>query len=110
MIAYKIAAHAADVARDGPAPATATMPSAGALHLRLGEAVRAFARPRNGSRHARRDTAGRVLQGSRLLLHVRPEILLHELFVSKVDEYNKQVHGIEKKDYSELVDRLVTLK
>jgi len=27
-----------------------------------------------------------------------------------VDEYNKQVHGIEKKDYSELVDRLVTLK
>ena len=29
---------------------------------------------------------------------------------SKVDEYNKQVHGIEKKDYSELVERLVTLK
>jgi hypothetical protein len=27
-----------------------------------------------------------------------------------VDEYNKQVHGIEKKDYSELVDKLVTLK
>jgi len=28
-----------------------------------------------------------------------------------VDEYNKQVHGIEKKDYSELVEtQLVTLK
>jgi hypothetical protein len=27
-----------------------------------------------------------------------------------VDEYNKQVHGIEKKDYSELVERLVSLK
>jgi division protein CdvB (Snf7/Vps24/ESCRT-III family) len=29
---------------------------------------------------------------------------------SKLDEYNKQVHGIEKKDYSELVERLVSLK
>jgi hypothetical protein len=27
-----------------------------------------------------------------------------------VDEYNKQVHGIEKKDYSELVEKLVSLK
>jgi len=27
-----------------------------------------------------------------------------------VDEYNKQVHGIEKKGYSELVERLVSLK
>src|SRR5208282_1119630 len=31
-------------------------------------------------------------------------------YSSKVDEYNKQVHGIEKKDYSELVDKLVSLK
>ena len=31
-------------------------------------------------------------------------------YSSKVDEYNKQVHGIEKKDYSELVEKLVTLK
>jgi hypothetical protein len=31
-------------------------------------------------------------------------------YSSKVDEYNKQVHGIEKKDYSELVEKLVSLK
>jgi hypothetical protein len=31
-------------------------------------------------------------------------------YLSKADEYNKQVHGIEKKDYSELAERLVTLK
>jgi phosphomethylpyrimidine synthase len=31
-------------------------------------------------------------------------------YSSKVDEHNKQVRGIEKKDYSELVERLVTLK
>jgi len=27
-----------------------------------------------------------------------------------VDEYNKEVHGLEKKDYSELVEKMVTLK
>jgi hypothetical protein len=26
-------------------------------------------------------------------------------YSSKVDEYNKQVHGIEKKDYSGLVEK-----
>jgi len=31
-------------------------------------------------------------------------------YSSKVDEYNKQVHGLEKKDYSDLVEKLVTLK
>ena len=31
-------------------------------------------------------------------------------YSSKVDEYNREVHGLEKKDYSELVDRLVPLK
>ena len=31
-------------------------------------------------------------------------------YSSKVDEYNKQVHGLEKKDYSELVEKLVTIK
>jgi hypothetical protein len=27
-------------------------------------------------------------------------------YSSKVDEYNKQVHGIEKKDYSGLVEKV----
>src|SRR5437899_536171 len=31
-------------------------------------------------------------------------------YSSKVDEYNKQVHGLEKKDYSELVEKLVSIK
>ena len=31
-------------------------------------------------------------------------------YSSKVDEYNKQVHGLEKTDYSELVEKLVHLK
>jgi hypothetical protein len=31
-------------------------------------------------------------------------------YSSKVDECNKQMHGIEKKDYSELVERVVSIK
>jgi hypothetical protein len=31
-------------------------------------------------------------------------------YSSKVDERKKQVHGIEKKYYSELVERLISLK
>ena len=31
-------------------------------------------------------------------------------YSSKVDEYNQKVHGIEKRDYSELVERPVSLK
>jgi hypothetical protein len=31
-------------------------------------------------------------------------------YSSKVDEYNRAVHGLEKQDYSPLVDRLVSVK
>ena len=31
-------------------------------------------------------------------------------YSSKIDEYNKTVHGIEKKDYTELVNKLVEIK
>jgi phosphomethylpyrimidine synthase len=31
-------------------------------------------------------------------------------YSQKVDEYNRSVHGIEKKDYSELAERLIALK
>jgi hypothetical protein len=31
-------------------------------------------------------------------------------YSSKVDEYNNLMHGVEKRDYLELVDRLATLK
>jgi hypothetical protein len=31
-------------------------------------------------------------------------------YSSQVDEYNKKVHGLEKKDYSELVEKLAGAK
>ena len=51
------------------------------LQIRLGKAVRALARPRNRPQYARRNPPRRLLQRSRLLLDVRPEVLLDELFV-----------------------------
>ena len=110
IIAYKIAAHAADMARHRPGAQTATTPSAMPATSSIGKnssSCRSIPRPRAPctTKHCRR-----LLQRSGFLLDVRPEILLHELLQSKVDEYNKQVHGLEKKDYSELVEKFVTLK
>jgi hypothetical protein len=31
-------------------------------------------------------------------------------YSQKVDEYNRQVHGLEKKDYSELVEKFIPIK
>ena len=41
--------------------------------------------------------------------HVRPECCSMK-YSSRVNECNKQTHGIEKKDYSELVEGVVSIK
>jgi hypothetical protein len=46
----------------------------------------------------------------RIPITCRHKFLRRMSYSTKVDEYNKQVRGIEKKDYSELVERLVTIK
>src|SRR6185312_11116132 len=68
VIAYKIAAHAADIAR-GRAGARA-------VRVRLERAVPAVARSGAGARVPRRDAAGRVLQERRVLRDVRTKVLL----------------------------------
>ena len=79
IIAYKIAAHAADVARHRPGARDRDDELSRARYqLRLEHAVRAVARSGDGARDARRDAAGRRLQGCALLLHVRTEVLLDE--------------------------------
>ena len=82
IIAYKIAAHAADVARHRPgAQRPRRRSQLCPLHLRLGEAICALARSGDGALHARRNAGRRLLQRSGVLLHVRAEILLDELLV-----------------------------
>ena len=77
VIAYKIAAHAADIARGRPGArdrddALVT----GALCVRLERAVPTVARPRTGARVSRRNTARRVLQECGVLRDVRAQVLL----------------------------------
>ena len=79
VIAYKIAAHAADLAKGHPGGATArrrALPRP--LRVPLGRPVQPLARPRHRAELPRRDAAQGGAQGGAFLLHVRPEILLDE--------------------------------
>jgi phosphomethylpyrimidine synthase len=78
VIAYKIAAHAADLAKGHPGAQTATTRSQqGALRVPLGRPVQPRPRPRDRA-PPRRDPARGGRQGGALLLHVRPALLLDE--------------------------------
>ena len=77
VIAYKIAAHAGDIARGRKnARNRDDELSQGPLRVRLEQAVRAVARPGNGPGDARRDVAAGSVQVGEVLLDVRAEVLL----------------------------------
>ena len=79
VIAYKIAAHAADLAKGHPGRARLGRRALqGALRVPLGGPVPPRARPRDGARVPRRDPAGRRREARPLLLDVRPALLLDE--------------------------------
>ncbi len=79
VIAYKIAAHAADLAKGHPgARERDDALSQGALRVPLGRPVRAGARPRDRARLPRRDAAPGRRQERPLLLDVRAAVLLDE--------------------------------
>ncbi len=89
IIAYKIAAHAADIARHRPGARDRDDELSRARYqLRLEPAVRAVARSGDGARDARRNAAGRRLQGRGVLFDVRAEVLLDESFGE-----DRAVHG-----------------
>ncbi len=78
MIAYKIAAHAADLAKGAPRrPGVGRRPVGGALRVPLGGPVQPGARPRHGPPVPRRHPSRRAGQDGALLLDVRAEVLLH---------------------------------
>ena len=79
VITYRLAAHAADLAKGHPAAQLRDDAiSRCALRLPLGRPVQPLARPRHGAQLPRRDAAQGSPQGRPLLLHVRPQVLLHE--------------------------------
>ena len=79
VIAYKIAAHAADLAKGHPAAQLRDDAlSRARFDFRWHGPVQPLARPRHRARLPRRDAAQGSAQGRALLLHVRAEILLDE--------------------------------
>ena len=77
VIAYKIAAHAADLAKGHPAAvARDDALSKARFELPLGGPVQPLARPRHGAVLSRRDAAEGGAQARAFLLDVRAEILL----------------------------------
>ena len=77
VIAYKIAAHAADLAKGHPARASARRRAVeGAVRVPLAGSVQPVARPRHGALLPRRDAAQGGAQARAFLLDVRAEILL----------------------------------
>ena len=79
VIAYKIAAHAADL---GERPSRRPIPRQrhfeGAFRVPLGRSIQPLARSRNRPRVPRRDLAARRSEDRPFLLHVRPALLLDE--------------------------------
>ena len=79
IIAYKIAAHAADIARHRPGARDRDDELSRARYRFDWKKQFALSLdPETARSHARRDAARGGLQGRALLLHVRAEVLLHE--------------------------------
>jgi hypothetical protein len=79
IMAYKIAAHAADLAKGHPGRAGPRQRAVqGALRVPLGRPVQPRPRPRQGARIPRRDPAPARRQAGALLFHVRAAFLFHE--------------------------------
>ena len=79
VIAYKIAAHAADLAKGHPgAQYRDNALEQGPLRVPLGRPVQPEPRPRDRARVPRRNPAAGRRQDRAFLLHVRPALLLHE--------------------------------
>ena len=79
IMAYKIAAHAADLAKGHPGRADPRQCAVqGALRIPLGRSVQPRPRSGQGARIPRRDPAAGRRKARAFLLHVRPALLLDE--------------------------------
>ena len=79
VVTYKLAAHAADLAKGHPAARAARRRAQPRpLRVPLARPVQPLARPRDGRAVPRPDPPGRRRQDRPLLLDVRPQILLDE--------------------------------
>jgi phosphomethylpyrimidine synthase len=110
IIAYKIAAHAADVARHRPGARDRDDALSYARYKFDWEKQFELSLDPETARSMHDETLpDEQYKGAAFCSMCGPKFCSMN-YSSKVDEYNKQVHGLEKKDYSELVEKLVTIK
>jgi phosphomethylpyrimidine synthase len=110
IIAYKIAAHAADVARHRPGARDRDDALSYARYKFDWEKQFALSLDPETARSMHDETLPDDYYKEAAFCSMCGPKFCSMNYSSKVDEYNKQVHGLEKKDYSDLVEKLVTLK
>jgi phosphomethylpyrimidine synthase len=110
IIAYKIAAHAADLARHRPGARDRDDALSFARYTFDWEKQFELSLDPETARSMHDETLPDKYYKEAAFCSMCGPKFCSMNYSSKVDEYNKQVHGIEKKDYSELVKKLVAIK
>src|ERR1700720_3614941 len=110
MIAYRIAAHAADIARHRPGAQDRDDAISYARYTFDWNKQFALSLDPETARSMHDETLPDDYYKEAAFCSMCGPKFCSMNYSSKVDEYNKQVHGLEKKDSSELVEKLVSLK
>jgi phosphomethylpyrimidine synthase len=110
IIAYKIAAHAADIARHRPGARDRDDALSFARYTFDWEKQFELSLDPETARSMHDETLPDKYYKEAAFCSMCGPKFCSMNYSAKVDEYNKQVHGIEKKDYSELVKKLVAIK
>ncbi|HVP65387.1 MAG TPA: phosphomethylpyrimidine synthase ThiC [candidate division Zixibacteria bacterium] len=109
IIAYKIAAHAADLARHRPGVQDRDNALSAARYKFDWESQFQLSLDPETARAMHDETLPDKFYKEAAFCSMCGPKFCSMNYSSKVDEYNKQVHGLEKADYSELVNKLVTI-
>jgi phosphomethylpyrimidine synthase len=110
IIAYKIAAHAADIARHRPGARDRDDALSYARYNFDWEKQFALALDPETARSMHDETLPDESYKEAAFCSMCGPKFCSMNYSAKVDEYNQKEHGLEKKDYSELVEKLVSIK
>jgi phosphomethylpyrimidine synthase len=110
IIAYKIAAHAADLARRRPGAQDRDNALSFARYTFDWEKQFALSLDPETARSMHDETLPDAFYKDAAFCSMCGPKFCSMNYSTKVDEYNKEVHGLEKKDYSELMEKLIALK
>jgi phosphomethylpyrimidine synthase len=110
IIAYKIAAHAADVARNRPGARDRDDAISFARYTFDWEKQFALSLDPQTARSMHDETLADDYYKSAAYCSMCGPKFCSMNYSSKVDEYNKEVHGLEKTDYTQLVEKFVAEK